>query len=96
MRLTEEGLAFGGVVSELMAEDAKGARGVAETAGDVAGGLVVDEEGTELLRTDAAGGTGGTGRSFRWAGRLSDLQHWTAYYNSATETYNSQDVSKSM
>jgi hypothetical protein len=71
MRLTEEGLAFGGVVSELMAEDAKGARGVAETAGDVAGGLVVDEEGTECFVLTLQGDR----KKFSLGWRLSDLQH---------------------
>jgi hypothetical protein len=47
MRLAEEGSAFGGVVAELMAEDTEGARGIAETAGDVAGGFFIDEEGAQ-------------------------------------------------
>ena len=34
-------------MAELLAEDAEGAGGVAEPAGDVAGGLLIDEEGTE-------------------------------------------------
>ena len=34
-RLAEEGSAFVGVVAEVVAEDAKGTRGVAETPGDV-------------------------------------------------------------
>jgi hypothetical protein len=46
-RLTEEGSAFFWVVAELMTEDAKGARGVTEAAGDIGGGLLVDEEGAE-------------------------------------------------
>jgi len=45
--LAEEGSAFLRVVAELLAEDAEGAGGVAEPAGDVAGGLLIDEEGTE-------------------------------------------------
>ena len=36
-----------GIVAELMAEDAEGGRGIAKTAGDVAGGLFLDEEGAE-------------------------------------------------
>ena len=47
MRLAEEGGAFIGVVAELMAEDAEGAQGIAETAGHIAGGLFIDEEGSE-------------------------------------------------
>jgi hypothetical protein len=38
-----------GVMAELMAEDAEGGRGVAKTAGDVAGRLFIDEEGAESL-----------------------------------------------
>jgi len=45
--LAEEGSALVGIVTELMAEDAEGARGVAEAASDVAGGRVLDEESTE-------------------------------------------------
>jgi hypothetical protein len=43
----EEGSAFFGIVAELIAEDAEGSRGVTEAAGDVAGWLLIDEEGTE-------------------------------------------------
>jgi hypothetical protein len=32
---------------KLVAEDAKGARGVAETAGDLMGGLAIDEKGPQ-------------------------------------------------
>jgi len=49
LRLAEEGSALLGIVAELMAKDAEGAWGVTKTAGDVAGGLVVDEEGAESL-----------------------------------------------
>ena len=45
--LTEEGGTFVGVVTELMAEDAKGTDGVAEAASDVGGGFLVNEEGTQ-------------------------------------------------
>jgi hypothetical protein len=34
-------------MAELIAEDAEGAGRVAETTGDVGGGFVIDEEGTE-------------------------------------------------
>ena len=36
-----------GIVAELIAEDAEGAGGVAEAAGNVGRGLLIDEEGTE-------------------------------------------------
>lgn len=47
MGLAEERSAFFGVMAELMAEDAEGAWGVTEAAGDVAGWLVIDEAGAE-------------------------------------------------
>jgi len=47
LREAEEGGALLGVVAELMAEDAEGGGGVAKTAGDVAGGLFIDEEGAD-------------------------------------------------
>jgi hypothetical protein len=47
LREAEEGGALIGVMAELMAEDAEGGRGVAKTAGDVAGGLFIDEESAE-------------------------------------------------
>ena len=47
MGLAEERSAFFRVMAELIAEDAEGARGVAETAGDIAGRLVIDEAGAE-------------------------------------------------
>jgi hypothetical protein len=43
----EEGSPFLGVVAKLIAEDAEEAGGVTEAASDVAGGLLIDEEGTE-------------------------------------------------
>jgi hypothetical protein len=43
----EKGSAFLRIVAELMAEDAEGARGVAETAGHVAGRFFIDEVSTE-------------------------------------------------
>jgi hypothetical protein len=49
MRQAEEGSAFLGIVPELIAEHAEGAWRVPEAASDVAGGLVIDEEGTEGL-----------------------------------------------
>jgi hypothetical protein len=45
--LAEEGSAFLGIVAELIAENAEGARRVAETAGDLGRGLLIDEAGTE-------------------------------------------------
>jgi hypothetical protein len=36
-----------GIVAELMTENAKGARGIAETPGDLGGRLLVDKEGAE-------------------------------------------------
>jgi hypothetical protein len=47
MGLAKEGGTLIGVVAELMAEDAEGAHGIAETAGDVARGLFIDDEGAE-------------------------------------------------
>jgi hypothetical protein len=47
LRLAEEGGTFLGVVAELMTEDAEGGWGIAKTAGDVPGGLFLDEEGAE-------------------------------------------------
>jgi hypothetical protein len=45
--LAEEGGAFLRVVAELIAEDAEGARRIAEAAGDVGGGLLLDQVSTE-------------------------------------------------
>ena len=45
--LAEEGGAFLRVVAELIAQDAEGAGGIAETAGDVGGGLLFNEVSTE-------------------------------------------------
>ena len=45
----EEGGALGGVVAELMAEDAEGPRRVAEAASDFVGGESLDEVGAEGL-----------------------------------------------
>ena len=47
MRLTEEGGAFLRVVAELITQDAEGTGGVAEAAGDVGGGLILEEVRTE-------------------------------------------------
>lgn len=47
MGLAEEGGAFAGVVAEPVAEDAEEAGGVAEAAGDLSGGLLVDEIGAQ-------------------------------------------------
>jgi len=57
--LAEEGSAFQGIVAELIAEDAEGAWGVAEASGDVGGGLVIDEEGTEGFVLALQGELGG-------------------------------------
>jgi len=57
--LAEEGSAFLGVVAELMAEDAEGARGVTEAAGYVAGGLLIDEVSTEGFVLALQGELGG-------------------------------------
>jgi len=45
--LSEEGGAPGGVMPKLIAQDPEGAGGVLEPAGDAAGRLPVDKEGTE-------------------------------------------------
>jgi hypothetical protein len=47
VRLTEEGGALVGVVPKLVAEDTKGALGVAEAASDLDGGFLLDEKGAE-------------------------------------------------
>ena len=43
----EEGSAFLRIVAKLIAKDAEEAGGVTEAASDVAGGLLIDEEGAE-------------------------------------------------
>jgi hypothetical protein len=45
--LAEKGGAFLRVVAELMAQDAEGAGGITEAAGDVGGGFVLEEVSTE-------------------------------------------------
>jgi hypothetical protein len=47
MGLAEERCAFLRVMPELITEDAEGAWGVAEAAGDIAGWLLIDEAGAE-------------------------------------------------
>jgi hypothetical protein len=47
LRLAEEGGAFLRVVAELITQDAEGAGGIAEAAGDVGGGLLFEEVRTE-------------------------------------------------
>jgi hypothetical protein len=42
LRLAKEGSAFFEAVTELMAEEVKGADGIAETAGDLAGGCFLE------------------------------------------------------
>src|ERR1039458_1066934 len=49
LRLTEEGSPLLGIVAELMAEDPEGAWGIREAAGDVGGGLLLDEVSSEGL-----------------------------------------------
>jgi hypothetical protein len=48
-----------GIVAELVAEDAEGGRRIAKTAGDVAGGLFLDEEGAESFILTLQGELGG-------------------------------------
>ena len=45
--MLKEGVPFFGIMPKLVAEDAKGARGVAEPTGDLMGGLAIDEKGTQ-------------------------------------------------
>ena len=59
LRLAEEGSALFGVVAELVTEDTKSARGIAETAGDLGGGLLVDEESAQGLVLALQGKLGG-------------------------------------
>ena len=59
LRLAEEGSAFFGVVAELVTEDPESARGIAETAGDVGGGFLVDEESAQSLVLALQGKLGG-------------------------------------
>jgi hypothetical protein len=48
-----------GIVSELVTENAKGGRRIAKTAGDVAGGFFLDEEGAESFVLTLQGELGG-------------------------------------
>ena len=59
LRLAEEGSALFGVVAELVTEDTKSARGIAETAGDLGGGFLVDEESAQGLVLALQGKLGG-------------------------------------
>lgn len=59
LRLAKEGGAFVGVVTELVAEDAKSTHGIAETAGDVAGGFFINDEGAESFILTLHGELGG-------------------------------------
>ena len=43
----KEGASFFGIMPKLVAEDAKGAWGVAETTGDLLGGLAIHKKGTQ-------------------------------------------------
>jgi hypothetical protein len=58
-RFGEERLAFVGIMTELMAEDAKGAGGVLEALRDFGGGKLLDEESAERLVLSLASGFGG-------------------------------------
>jgi hypothetical protein len=55
----KEGVPFFGIMPKLVAEDAKGTRGVAEAAGDLMGGLALDEKGTQGLVLPVEGLFGG-------------------------------------
>ena len=59
LRLAEEGGAFLRVVAELITQDAEGAGGVAEAAGDVGGGLLIDEVSAEGFVLALQGELGG-------------------------------------
>ena len=59
MGLAEEGGALEGVMAELMTQDAEGAWGIGEAAGDVGGGFLLDEEGAEGLVLALEGELGG-------------------------------------
>jgi hypothetical protein len=47
LRVLKEGVSFFGTMPKLVAEDAKRARRVPETTGDLMGGLAIDEKGTQ-------------------------------------------------
>ena len=59
MRLAEERGAFERIVAELIAEDAEGAGGIAEAAGDFGRWFVIDEEGAEGFVLALQGELGG-------------------------------------
>jgi hypothetical protein len=59
LEVLKEGVSFLGIMPKLMAEDAKGARGVAETAGDLLGGLAIDEKGPQRFVLSVEGLFGG-------------------------------------
>ena len=45
--MLKERVSFFGIMPKLVAEDAKGARGVAETTGDLLGGQAIHKKGTQ-------------------------------------------------
>jgi len=47
LEVLKERVSFFGIMPKLVAEDAKGARGVAETTGNLLGGLAIHEKGTQ-------------------------------------------------
>jgi hypothetical protein len=47
LEVLKERVSFFGIMPKLVAEDAKGARGVAETTGDLLGGLAIHKKGTQ-------------------------------------------------
>ena len=69
MGLAEEGSALVGTVPKLMAEDAKSALGVAETASYLDGGLLFDEEGAESFILALQGKLGGKEEMPVWGSR---------------------------
>jgi hypothetical protein len=69
-----------GIVSELVAEDAEGGRRIAKTAGDVAGGLLLDEESAESFVLTLQGELGGE-EEFLVRG-CDDLIHSTGRHDS--------------
>jgi len=55
----EEAGAFGGIVAELVAEDAEGAGGVGEATGDLGAGELIDEVSAEGFVLAVEGDFGG-------------------------------------
>jgi hypothetical protein len=59
LEVLEEGVSLFGIVPKLVAEDAKGTRGVAETTGHLVGRLTLDEKGTQGFILSVEGLFGG-------------------------------------